>query len=138
MHLSVVSALARADVDPWQEAANLARLPAASAIKRLASLIATPPDGLSEDLDPGTIASRLVALLPRRAGSNIASLEAVRSVGAVTKSQYFIHATFIFMAFVLGTLTLIACRHLPAGVGNANPPTSGQIIAQAPPPNSGR
>jgi hypothetical protein len=39
MSLSVVSALARSNVDPWQEAAKLARLPAKTATQRLASLI---------------------------------------------------------------------------------------------------
>jgi hypothetical protein len=46
MLLSVVSALARLDVDPWQEAGELARLPPESAIARLASRIsALPKDG---------------------------------------------------------------------------------------------
>ncbi len=45
MLLSVVSALARLDVDPWQEAAKLARLPVEAATQRLASLIATLPEG---------------------------------------------------------------------------------------------
>jgi hypothetical protein len=38
--LSVLSALARLDVDAWQEAANLARMSQEGAIQRLASLIA--------------------------------------------------------------------------------------------------
>ena len=40
MLLSVLSALARLDVDPWQEAAQLAGLPGETATQRLASLIA--------------------------------------------------------------------------------------------------
>ena len=40
MLLSVLSALARLDVDPWQEAADLARLPRDSATQRLTALIA--------------------------------------------------------------------------------------------------
>src|SRR5271165_6143089 len=63
--LSVLSALARMDVDPWQEAAKLAGLPGAIATQRLASLIAALPDGASAHRDAGTIAARLVALLPR-------------------------------------------------------------------------
>ena len=40
MLLSVVSALARLNIDPWQEAANLAQLPRTTATRRLAALIA--------------------------------------------------------------------------------------------------
>ena len=37
MPLSVVSALARLDLDPWTEAAELARMPADGAARRLSS-----------------------------------------------------------------------------------------------------
>ena len=53
MLLSVLSALARLDLDPWQEAAKLAGLPGETAIQRLASLIAGLPDGPSMHQDPG-------------------------------------------------------------------------------------
>jgi hypothetical protein len=56
MLLSVLSALARLHVDPWQEAAKLARLPREAATQRLASLIAALPDGPSAHLDPGALA----------------------------------------------------------------------------------
>src|SRR5476649_443382 len=62
MLLSVLSALARLDVDPWQEAANLARLPGSTAIERLTSLIAALPGRPASQPDPGTIAARLIAL----------------------------------------------------------------------------
>ena len=45
MLLSVLSALARLDVDPWEEAAALARLPGDVATKKLASLNAALPAG---------------------------------------------------------------------------------------------
>jgi hypothetical protein len=62
--LSVLSALARLDVDPWQMAATLAQLPRAAAVQRLASLFAGLPDGL-ENRD--AVAARLVAFLPNQA-----------------------------------------------------------------------
>jgi hypothetical protein len=40
MLLRVVSALARLDLDPWQETTSLARLPKETATERLAALIA--------------------------------------------------------------------------------------------------
>jgi len=72
MLVSVVSALARLNVDPWQEATQLAGLPGDTATRRLASLIATLPDQPSAHLDASSIAARLVSLLPPRGGSDIA------------------------------------------------------------------
>jgi len=100
MLLSVLSALARLDVDPWQEAAELAQLPRQTATQRLASLIAALPDGPSAHLDPGSIAARLIVLLPRGAGSNIASRETLLNDGALTNSRTIMYV--IIMAFMLG------------------------------------
>ncbi len=66
MTLSVLSALARQDVDPWEEAAMLTRLPGETAIRKLAALIAALPNGLAVRIDPESVAVRLVALLPGR------------------------------------------------------------------------
>jgi hypothetical protein len=65
MRLSVLSALARLNVDPWDEAARLARLPCEAATRALTKLIAALPSGLPEGLDAGALARELVALLPR-------------------------------------------------------------------------
>lgn len=65
MPLSVVSALARVGLDPWQEAVRLARLPRAVAVDGLARLIATMPASLWTEPDARPIAARLVALLPQ-------------------------------------------------------------------------
>jgi hypothetical protein len=64
MTLSVVSVMARLDVDPWREAARLAGLPKEAATTRLASLLSRIPGGFPGHLDVGTIASRLIGLLP--------------------------------------------------------------------------
>jgi hypothetical protein len=66
MVLSVLSALARVNVDPWDEAARLARLPCEAATRTLTQLITALPNGLSEGLDAGAVARELVALLPRQ------------------------------------------------------------------------
>ncbi|MGA2562847.1 MAG: hypothetical protein ABSF96_04725 [Steroidobacteraceae bacterium] len=66
MLLSVLSALARMNLDPWDEAARLARLPRATATNYLTTLIAALPDGPTARADPGALAERLIALLPRR------------------------------------------------------------------------
>ncbi len=65
IQLSVLSALARLDLDPWKEAAELGALAPAAAIERLTLLIAKFPAPVSASRDAAGIASRLVALLPR-------------------------------------------------------------------------
>src|SRR5271156_2665800 len=67
-YLSVVSALARLDLDPWAEAAKLAKLPVEIATQKLSSLLQEVP--LARQ-DPGQIAARLVALLPRGLNAKI-------------------------------------------------------------------
>lgn len=64
MTLSVVSALARQGLDPWQEAGRLAGLPKNTAAEGLAGLIAAMPASLWPLPDAMAIAARLVALLP--------------------------------------------------------------------------
>jgi hypothetical protein len=66
MTLSVLSAFARREMDPWQEAAYLATLPAAAAIDRLARVIAAMPASPWSLQDATGIAERLVPLLPVR------------------------------------------------------------------------
>ena len=66
MPLSVLSALARLGMDPWQEAARLATLPATAAIDGLARTIAAMPASLWSMADATIIAERLVTLLPER------------------------------------------------------------------------
>lgn len=70
MLLSVLSALARLNVDPWDEAARLAHLPRDAARCFLTALIAALPDGPSARTDPAAVAERLIALLPQRGASN--------------------------------------------------------------------
>ena len=67
MPLSVISALARQGMDPWQEAGRLAKLPRIAATDWLARLIAAMPASLWPMPDAAAIADRLVGLLPRHA-----------------------------------------------------------------------
>jgi hypothetical protein len=70
--LSVLSALARLNVDPWQEATSLARMPREAAVVRLTALIDAPPNGGTIGI-PTTIAADLVAPLPRGNRLNVRS-----------------------------------------------------------------
>ncbi len=65
MPLSVLSALARQDVDPWDEAARLAQLPEEKAVTQLVSLLGAFPHAPLACPDPASTAIRLVTLLPR-------------------------------------------------------------------------
>jgi hypothetical protein len=62
--LSVVSALTRLGLDPWEEAARLTPLPKARAADALASLIARLPISRTGSSDDLAISQRLVELLP--------------------------------------------------------------------------
>ena len=75
MQLRVVSLLARRDLDPWREAASLAAMSVDAATRRLESLIRALPNQSLTLPDSGTIATRLIALLPRRTDSGIRSPE---------------------------------------------------------------
>jgi hypothetical protein len=110
MLLSVLSALARLNIDPWEEAAKLARLPEETATQILAARIAALPDGSSPRSDPGITAARLVALLPRRAGGD--PRPARNSSGGTLMS----HAPTVRSAlfYVIVILVLMAAQWLNA------------------------
>jgi hypothetical protein len=57
MCVSVISALARLDLDPWEEAAELAQLPNEIATRKLTSLIAGLPDCSASLADASAIAA---------------------------------------------------------------------------------
>jgi hypothetical protein len=64
MTLSVLSALARLDVDPWEETAALASMPRERAKERLAALFASSTKALATGSSADMVAARLIALLP--------------------------------------------------------------------------
>ncbi len=66
MQLSVLSALARQNVDAWDVARQLVLLPKESAIRLLTSRMAMIPAGAAPRPAPEVIAARLIALLPKR------------------------------------------------------------------------
>ena len=66
MELSVLSALSRRGLDPWQEADRLAQLPPFAAADGLAEILRAVPAVQALRLDVKVIAERLVALLPVR------------------------------------------------------------------------
>jgi len=141
MLLSVLSALARLDIDPWQEAANLARLPGSTAIERLTTLIAALPGRLASRPDAETIAARLIALLPGRAGSIAPSRSGISGGVPAANLQTVVRmVTFnlILVAFMLGSQWLATRHPSPAQVAEAPAATSGTNPAQHLTPNPGQ
>ncbi len=123
MLLSVLSALARLDLDPWQEAAKLAALPVEAATERLTSLIAALPDAPSERLSPGTIAARLVGLLPRTSPSGCRLAGPLIGVGAMTNPRAIVTLA-ISMVIMLGAQAILASRQPPVQVDADHAPIS--------------
>jgi hypothetical protein len=108
MPLTVLLALARVYVDPWLEAAQLARLSSAAAAKRLASLIDAERNGPRQTSDPAATAVRLVALLPRRAVAAV-----VGAAPRVAAGKPDIHAIAVSLALLfllLGIGWIMASR----------------------------
>jgi hypothetical protein len=136
MLLSVLSALARQGIDPWQEAARLAVLPGKTAAHRLASMIAALPEGPSTHLDPGPIAARLISLLPRTAGANIQLRKPFLGKGIASNSRGIIYAVFIALLF--GALCVAASRRPPGRLDDAHAPISRTVAPQIPPLSSGQ
>lgn len=138
MPLSVLSALARLDVDPWQEADKLSQLPGETAIQRLTSLIAALPDWPSMQRDPGTIAARLITLLPRRVRSSIPSRQALPDFGDVTKLRAGIFMYAIFVAFILAVQWVAVSHEPPGQVERVHAPASSAVLPQSSPPYSSK
>src|ERR1700730_2172361 len=104
MQLSVLSALARMDVDPWEEVTRLAAMPKAIAER---ALLSTLDRVLGKNRNPSeteVIAARLVQLLPQRGeGVTMAPSQTAR-VG--TQRTYWL----VWLGFALA-ISLLSPRH---------------------------
>jgi hypothetical protein len=72
--LSVLSALARQDIDPWREAARLDQLPKEAAINSFASTIWKSDSERWSPTDASIIAASLIERLPSPRGSPVSSI----------------------------------------------------------------
>ena len=100
MPVSLLTALARLDIDAWEEAAVLARQPSESATERLASLLTTLPNG-PEPGEAVRIATRLVALLHEAAAPRLPSAEAPLLRAAAAQSRRVGPAIYFLIALVI-------------------------------------
>jgi hypothetical protein len=99
--LSVVSALTRLGLDPWEEAARLTPLPKARAAEALATLIARLPILRTLSSDDLVISQRLVKLLP---DEKPARLEGRERAGAEQKKYW--QAMILLACLALGAAVL--------------------------------
>ena len=138
MAVSVLSGLARADLDPWQEASRLAGLPGEAAIQRMTALISALPDRATSSSDPSAIAVRLVALLPHPSkftgGAPKETLQDVRA--ALNSHPWWIYV--IFMSFVLGSQFMTASQNLTVKPDNIGVKSTEALSAPASPTDPDR
>lgn len=128
MPLTVVSLLARRDLEPWQEAATLAAMSADAATRRLDSLIRTLPAQPLTLPDSRTIATRLIALLPRGTDPKIRPEKQAKAAdtGAEARRR---RTVVIAVILVISTMLLMSAQ---LTVLHNQPPTQ-PVIADAPP-----
>ena len=131
MALSVLSALARLDVDPWEEAAQLSELPKDTATQRLASLIARLPGGWTQ-ADARAIADRLIKLLPRRSSSKVPLAENAHGLREMTGSA--VAKMLICVALGVTGLVIAASREPSSWGDHADAPA----FSTTPPPQTSR
>jgi hypothetical protein len=134
MPLSVLSALARLNVDPWEEAARLSELPKDTATQRLASLIVRLPGGRWAQADASSIADRLVELLPSRSISQVPLAERTNGLREMTGSAV---AKMLICGALVATALVIAASCEPSSRANrADAPVFSTIPPHTSAPNS--
>ena len=101
--LSVVSALTRLGLDPWEEAARLTPLPKARAAEALATLIARLPISRTLSSDDLAISQRLVELLPDQ---KTVPMEGRKRAAARHKNYW--QAMILLAGLALGAATLFS------------------------------
>ena len=105
MPLSVLSALARLNIDPWQEAAELSALSEENAIQRLARLVGRLPGGLWKPNDCQEIAARLIKLLPRAHRQNTTMTNEIRGHNRTPKPPIPMRLIYIALAILFVIIT---------------------------------
>jgi len=111
MPLSVLSALARLNIDPWEEAAALSQLPKDAAAQKLAALIARLPCGQWAQADSSGIAHRLIELLPRPSSPKVPLIETVHDL---PKMKISMGAKLVICAALAGIVFVAAASCEPS------------------------
>ena len=136
--LSVVSLLARMNLDPWEQAGILATLPAQAAARCLASSLDSLTDPLLRQAIGETTVQRLLALLPRRAATPIteppAGIAPMVSPQPAARLRIIVSIVFIAATIILAGVQIIAARRFaPTPPGGATAPAVLTVPSQTPP-----
>ena len=110
--LSVLSALARQDIDPWQEAARLAQLPKDHAVNSLASTIWKSDSARWSPSAASITAAQLIELLPSHGG---APQRSVPADSGNNMMMWVVYGVIFWSVAISGNINQQASR-------NANPP----------------
>ncbi len=133
--LSVLSVLARMNLDPWVEAAELAGLPEEKAKQRLTAVIAVLPTELIAARDAGIIAARLIERLPGRAVANTV-LRGMLDVEYPSTARALRYG--MLMGAILSGQWIVTSCQPPTPIDKALPPTAGTTSLDVPLANSGQ
>jgi len=117
--LSVISALARSDLDPWQEAVGLARMSRDVATARLSRLIAALPGEPTARGSADAIAGQLIALLPRTVGP-APELGQSAAPAAVVPQKVRFGVALCALVVMIG-ISLLYSTHAPSAQGHGSP-----------------
>jgi hypothetical protein len=113
--LSVLSALARLGLDPWDEAARLARLTKEAATDQLARMIASLNDRGWSTSEASRIASGLVTRLPMATGcAGVKGVRAARITKPTVALGSPLNLIYLAMAVAI-VVSFIASGHLSFG-----------------------
>jgi hypothetical protein len=134
MVLSVISALARGNVDPWQEAARLSRLPRDVATEELCTVIADLLPGMPSRASPRAIAERLIAPLPVYDDS--AGSFAQSALGKVTLTRRETVNTAVVLFCLLAWMVFTAITEQSVRVSPVLAPISTAVGSLAPRPSA--
>ena len=128
MPLSILSALARLDVDPWDEADTLAHLPKDTALRRLTSLLGRLPGRPAHEPELETICRRSASLLPHRDERTGATVRAPR----IPRERLVTIAALSFFLGVLCILSLIQLQAPRPANGDVHPSRPNAAIGKTP------
>ena len=122
--LTVLSALAQANVDPWEEAVRLSAMSKLTAEKTLVSMFDRIPGRNWSPSEEATIAARLVKLLPPRSSGREAATTTIAGVS--------VQMSLVWLAWVslaIATSILSVPRHPAATVDSSVSASSSAIAA---------
>jgi hypothetical protein len=125
MPLSVLSALARLDLDPWKEAVELSELPRDCATQRLAALIVRLPGGQWTLAEVGGIAHRLIKLLPSRSRPSVPLIEKANGLAGKAVSS---GARMLICAALVGIALISAASCEPSSGADMVWPRMTEIV----------